>query len=176
MAKNYGKRFKPHIDVVKGTTLAITLTFRTCAQFEKQLLSGLNYIKKSARAYDKLYIVPEMGQGKLHFHLAVKVKNVLMHKILMHNWQYKYGYADIDTWDTTTTTWMDYLAKESILPKLVPQKALNTYIPDILEGADQISSYMKDFRAEHYYLNECRLEEKTIVYEVRDITDALNIS
>jgi len=50
--------------------------------FVQQLIASLKWIRKYIRAYTLLRLVPEMGNGRLHYHFCGIVKDPMKHKIL----------------------------------------------------------------------------------------------
>jgi len=115
-AMGHAKRAKT-LAFNKGDAISVTLTFRRNENFVVQLVSALKYIRKYARAYTMLRLVPELGNGRLHFHYCGLIKNILKHKIFMHNWAWKWGNVHYDTWDQKDT-FLKYLEKERLLEKL----------------------------------------------------------
>ena len=111
----------------KGDAISVTLTFRRNDNFISQLIQSLRYIKKYLRAYSGLRLVPELGEGRLHFHYCGMIKNVLKHKIFMHNWKAKWGNVHIDTWDQKET-FIRYLEKERLLKSLLQGIAFSNTI------------------------------------------------
>lgn len=142
------------IDVTRGTKLSVTLTFRRIDRFELQFVNSASYISKYLSAYKTIHLAPELGEGRLHWHYCGEVKDVLKHKIFMHNWNALYGTVHVDTWDGTDT-FIKYVTKENLLYNLVPSIGQDVIFNTSLD----IKNYIKKYKER--YFKEVRVDEKS---------------
>lgn len=74
----------------------LTLTFRECKKVQSQYHSVILDLLKYLNKVGTYRLVPELTEkGVLHFHIMVKVKDMVKFKVLNNYWQKTHGFVDI---------------------------------------------------------------------------------
>lgn len=184
------KRSKPVF--LKGSKIFTTLTFRHLGYIISQMKTSARYIQQYMRAYKEFMLVPELGNGRLHWHFYAVIADPFKHKVFMHNWNAKYGnshcrLAEGD--EANHQNVVNYLHKERVICSLVCNhsyednwdiltedeyyEALKHIHCWALEDIHEIEYFIQEL-TNKYYNKEYDAEDNVINVKPKDITQWFN--